>query len=363
MKLLFPTSILHTAQSLFTLLPILTIAAPLTNSTIQAAYHVIYSYTGPTPPEELTSLVSQGLIGGLILFGDNVSPNTSSIISSLQKTYASSSAYAGGPLLILTDQEGGQVRRLPGGPSLSEKSIGLSSYPPRAATAAGQQAASSLAAAGVNGNLAPVLDVFRAEGDFIDEFGRSYSNDSSVVSSCGEAFISAQQGAGALATAKHFPGLGAALKGQDTDSEPVTINLRLSELQDVDEAPYVDAIGAGVDMVMTSWALYPSLDKTYPAGLSQKWIQGELRGRLGYDGVTISDAIEAGALKAFGSDEERAVLASGAGLDLILAASQDYTQGEAIVGALVEAVENGTLDSGDFEAGTQRILGLRGKLN
>ncbi|MCJ1327700.1 hypothetical protein MMC10_004372 [Thelotrema lepadinum] len=331
-------------------------------SSTEAAYHVIYSYTGPSPPSGLVSLISQGLVGGLILFGDNIASNTSAVLSSLQSTYASSPAYAGSPLLIMTDQEGGEVRRLPGGPSLSEKDIGSSSYPPRSANAAGQQAAQALDAYNVNSNLAPVLDVFRTPGNFIDEFQRSYSNDSSIAASCGEAFIAAQQSAGVVATAKHFPGLGAAKAGQDTDAEPVTINLSLSQLRSVDEAPYVNAIQAGVDMVMTSWALYPALDSKYPSGLSSKWIQGELRGRLGYKGVTISDAIEAGGLRAFGSDEQRAVQATKAGLDLILAASGDWTQGQGIVDALVQAVGDGVVDAGAFGEGTQRILSLRGGL-
>ena len=359
MKFISIDLILHTSLALS---PFLLPRAASAISSTEAAYHVIYSYTGPDPPSGLVGLIGQGLVGGLILFGDNIASNTSDVISSLQSTYKSSSAYAGSPLLIMTDQEGGEVRRLPGGPSLSEKDIGSSSYPPRSANGAGQQAAEALSDYNMNANLAPVLDVFRTPGDFIDADERSYSNDSSIVGSCAEAFIAAQQGAGVLATAKHFPGLGAAKAGENTDAEPVTIDLSLSELQDVDEAPYVNAIDAGVDLVMTSWALYPALDDTYPSGLSEKWIQGELRGRLGYTGVTISDAIEAGGLEGFGSDEDRAVQATKAGLDLILAANRDWTQGQGIVDALVQAVGDGTLDEGAFGEGTQRILDLRGGL-
>lgn len=64
--------------------------------------------------------------------------------------------------------------------------------------------------------------------------------------------------------------------------------------------PYPAAIAAGVGLVMTSWAVYPALDPGRPAGLSRTVIQGELRGRLGFRGVTITDAIEAGALRRFG---------------------------------------------------------------
>jgi beta-N-acetylhexosaminidase len=75
----------------------------------------------------------------------------------------------------------------------------------------------------------------------------------------------------------------------------------------------VSAIAAGVKLVMTSWAVYPALDPSLPAGLSPAVIQGELRGRLGFAGVTITNGIEAGALARFGSVGNRAVLAASGG--------------------------------------------------
>jgi beta-glucosidase-like glycosyl hydrolase len=329
---------------------------------VQAGYHVIHSYPGLTPPASLLNLTQQGKVGGIILFSGNVGSNLVEVIESFQSAYAKSAAYIGKPLLIMTDQEGGEVRRLSGGPNLSEKEVGESSNPSQAATLAGEQAASSINGHKANCNLAPVLDVFRQEGNFIDEFQRSYGNTSGLVSKCAAAFITAQQKAGVIATAKHFPGLGAATTNEDTDVAPVTINLTLQELQSVDEVPYIKAIASGLDMVMASWALYPALDAKRPSGLSTAWIQGQLRERLGFKGVTITDAIEAGALKAFGNDENRAVLASQAGMDIILAAAMNATQGEAIVNALVTALSDGTLSQAAFDESTQRIIALRAKL-
>ncbi len=149
----------------------------------------------------------------------------------------------------------------------------------------------------MNVNLAPVLDVYRTPGDFDDQFGRSYSMNPDVVSRLGADFITAQQHVGVAATAKHFPGLGAAARSQDTDVAPVTLNLPASTIRGVDEFPYRAAIGAGVKLVMVSWAVYPSLGSKRPAGLSGLVI-GELRTRLGFKGVTITDALEAGAPRA-----------------------------------------------------------------
>ena len=211
----------------------------------------------------------------------------------------------------------------------------------------------------MNVNLAPVLDVYYKSGNFIDQFQRSYSNNASVVTTCGQAFITAQQQTGVAATAKHFPGLGSATKSQNTDTGPVTLNVSLSGLRSKDEVPYPAAIAAGVKLIMASWAIYPALDASFPAGLSSAVIQGELRGRLGYQGVTVTDAIEAGALTAFGSYGQRAVLAAQAGMDLLLCSAQDPTEGQAVVTALASALDGGQLDSATFTAAVQRVTALR----
>ncbi|MCO5549524.1 hypothetical protein L7F22_002996 [Adiantum nelumboides] len=265
----------------------------------------------------------------------------------------------------MTDQEGGQVRRLPGGPSLSEKQIGSSGNITQAAITAGQQAAEALREYSNNVNLAPVAGVYRESGNFLDQYGRSYSNQSNITSDCISAFISSQQSKrDVLATVKHFPGLGAAKTDQDTDAKPVTINLSLNELRSIDEKPFQSAIQAGVNLVMPSWALYPSLDSTYPSGLSRKWVTDELRNRLGFKGVIITDAIEAGGLNAFGSnDSYRSILALQAGQDLILAGARNVQQGWQIVQDLAIASTNGSINAQEWSQSTQRILALRSKIS
>ena len=98
-----------------------------------------------------------------------------------------------------------------------------------------------------------------------------------VVSALGADFIPAQQAGGVAATAKHFPGLGAATASQDTDEVPVTIHLSTATIRAVDEYPYQAAIAAGVKLVMVSWAKYPNLGSARPAGLSPAIVRGELR--------------------------------------------------------------------------------------
>ena len=324
-----------------------------------AGQRVIYSYAGLEVPETLLQQIRAGQAAGVIFFGDNISSDAqiTSVTDQLRAAQQQSPVQA--PLLLMTDQEGGEVRRLPGGPVQSAKQIGQSANPVSAANQAGTSAGQNLAGVGMNVNLGPVLGVYRQAGDFLDEYERSFGPNAQIVAECGRAFISAQQQVGVAATAKHFPGLGAAASSENTDAKPVTLSQSASELRAVDEAPYPDSIAAGVKLVMLSWAVYPALDAVNPAGLSATIVQGELRDRLGYTGVTITDAIEAGALGAFGTDEQRAVLAARAGMDLILCAARDVNQGVGVTMALADALDSGQLDSASFGAAISRVNSLR----
>jgi beta-N-acetylhexosaminidase len=330
-----------------------------------AGQRVIYSYPGLTPPASLISLIEHGEVAGVIFFGQNISSKAqiAGVIKQLDQADASPLNPVQAPLLLMTDQEGGQVRRLPGRPYLSEKQIGASplAQAQTLATEAGQGAAANLRSVGMNVNLAPVLDVYRQAGDFDDQFGRSYSMDPNVVSVLGSDMIKAQQGGGVAATAKHFPGLGAAAADQNTDVGPVTLHLSLATIRGIDEVPFAAAIAAGVKLVMVSWAVYPALGGR-PAGLSPNVVQGELRDRLHFTGVTITDALEAGALKAFGSTQHRTLRAALAGMDLMLCAAQNVTQGQQASGELAAAYSNGTLNGPAFLASVNRVIALRQSL-
>ncbi|WP_371477093.1 glycoside hydrolase family 3 N-terminal domain-containing protein [Kitasatospora sp. NBC_00315] len=324
-----------------------------------AGQRVVYSYRGPTPPEALFEDIRAGRAAGVIFFGENI-PDTArlkAVVAQLREAQRQSPVQA--PLLLMTDQEGGQIRRLPGEPVQSAKEVGLAADPDAAATRTGRAAGENLAGVGLNVNLAPVLDVYDTPGNFIDRTQRSYGKDPEAVASLGSAFVTAQQQAGVAATAKHFPGLGSAPAGSDTDTGPVTLPVALTVLRDVDEAPYSDAVAAGVDLVMLSWAVYPALDPDRPAGLSRTVVQQELRERLGFRGVTITDALEAGSLAAFGTPGQRAVAAAAAGMDLVLCSARDTVQGEQATTALADALDAGSLDRAEFTAAAARVTALR----
>ncbi len=332
-----------------------------------AGQRVIYGYSGLTPPASLLTLIRQGQAAGVIFFSGNYR-SRAQFTAAVQRLEAANRAATNPardyPLLLMTDQEGGYVKRLPGPPDHSQKWIGsraTAAARANQARQAGSGAAANLLSYGLNVNLAPVLDVYRTAGDFDDQFQRSYSMNPQVVSALGADFIRAQQRGGVAATAKHFPGLGAATASQNTDQRPVSIRLSKAVLQGDDEYPYQAAISANVDLVMVSWARYPRLGSGLPAGLSPTIVQGQLRSRLGFQGITITDAIGAGALGPYGSTQARALMAAEAGMQLILA-SDSVSQGTQCMTALGAGYRNGKLPRAAFRATVAQILTLRSSL-
>jgi beta-N-acetylhexosaminidase len=118
------------------------------------------------------------------------------------------------------------------------------------------------------------------------------------------------------ATAKHFPGLGAATV--NTDAAPATVTSPAPTLRARDLAPFRAAIAAGVPLVMVSHALYPALDPTRIASQSPVILGRLLRGSLGFRGVVVTDSIEAAAVRRRSSVASAAVRSIAAGADLVL---------------------------------------------
>jgi beta-N-acetylhexosaminidase len=332
-----------------------------------AGQRVIFSYSGLTPPASLLTLIRNGKAGGVLFFASNYASRSqfARAVRKLKDANAAATNPARGyPLLLMTDQEGGFVKRLPGAPDQSEKQLGMIaplSAAKAAARKAGGKTGNNLHGFGLNVNLAPVLDIYRKPGDFDDQYQRSYSQSKTVVSEVGAAFIGAQQNHGVAATAKHFPGLGPASARQNTDERPVTLKTPAATLRSKDEFPYRAAIKAGVKLVMVSWAVYPNLGSKRPAGLSSTIVQGELRDRLGFAGVTITDSIGAGALSHYGSVSNRALLAAKAGMQLILTTGSPST-GVSVTNGLLAGYRNGRLAKTAFRDTVIQILQLRASL-
>ena len=261
----------------------------------------------------------------------------------------------GAPLLTMIDQEGGLVKRLPGAPSGSPASMGRrgSAFVRRQ----GRSTAANLRGAGINVNLAPVVDLGRA-GSYQRRTQRAFAASPSAVSALGSAFVGGLQQGGVAATLKHFPGLGGVTR--DEDALVQTVGLSRATLRAADEAPFRAGMAAGARLVMTSTARYPSLSSR-PALLSPAISTGELRQRLGFRGVSITDDLDVVGLRPYGGPARLALAASAAGNDLLLYA-QSAEHGRRAVDATVDGVRSHHLSRTGLETSVRRILALRSAL-
>ena len=254
----------------------------------------------------------------------------------------------------MIDQEGGLVKRIDGAPSVSARVMGErgAAYSRRQ----GRRTALNLRNIGVNVDLAPVLDVARPGGDIADTF-RGFGSTAAGVAGTAVPFAEGLQGGGVAATAKNFPGVGAA--PVNTDSAVQRIGLSKATLRSVDEAPYRRFVAAGGEMVMLSTAIYPAYSDR-PAAFTRAVATDELRGRLGFDGVTITDALGTVAAQAFGDPAKAGLAAARAGADLLL-----YPDPEAArLGhrALARSLFSGALSRAAFVESAGRVLRLRHRL-
>ncbi len=315
--------------------------------------HMIFAYDGLQPAPALRRRIARGEAAGVILFARNVRSidQVRATMRSLQEIRRPAGLRA--PLIVMVDQEGGPVRRIPGAPARAAASVTSAEQ----ARADGRAAARTLRSAGANMDLAPVADVGRP-GAALQRERRTYGRSSADVGARAGAFARGLRAGGVRATAKHFPGFGAA--AINTDNAAQRIDTPLETLRSVDAAPFERLIGAGVDAVMVSTAVYPALDEL-PAAFSRRWIDGELRERLGFRGVSITDDLGTPAVASFGSHRRRAVLAVEAGIDLPLFSSS-YTAGAQAAEGLLAAARDGRLEGSLLREQARRVLALRARI-
>jgi beta-N-acetylhexosaminidase len=307
---------------------------------------VISSIDGTAPGPRLLARVRAGHVGGVILFERNIVSvaQVRDMVDRLQRAAA-----AGGRprLLVLVDQEGGQVRRFPTlPPTASPQSMGAQGA--AAASAQGRATAAGLRRAGVNVDLAPVADVPSVPGNFLGD--RAFASSADAVSRTACAFASALAAGGVAPTLKHFPGLGAA--PANTDFASATVRLPRAALRRA-YAPYRACAGKG--LVMVSSAAYSALPSRLPALLERTTYERELRQVAGFDGPTISDDLVAAALAPY---PDAGVRAARAGLDLLLYGGTERTAAKAHE-RLAAAVRSGSIGAQRIAEALARIAALK----
>ena len=310
------------------------------------------SFPGFAPPDWATRLVAEG-IGGYVVYGYNIAAPDQ--LRALTRRLRD----ANPEVLLSTDEEGGDVTRLAhtvGSPFPGNAALGVAddvALTERVYRAIGQQ----LAAAGLNLNLAPSLDVNTADDNPIIGT-RSFGADPVRVADQGAAAIQGLQSAGVAAAAKHFPGHGATRA--DSHLELPTVDVPLAVLRERDLAPFVAAIKAGTRAVMSAHIRVPALTGELPATFSDRALVDLLRGELGFTGTLVTDALEMGAAAALSGGVPRgAVLALAAGADLLcLGAEVDEELVDAVLAEIMAAVRDGRLPTARLEDAAAHVDAL-----
>ena len=221
---------------------------------------------------------------------------------------------------VAANQEGGIIQSLKGpGFSTIPSALEQSAIDPATLQTSAALWGRELASAGVNLNFAPVLDVVPpgtdAQNEPIGALRRGYGHDPATVSAHAVAFMRGMDGAGIATTGKHFPGLGRVTGNTDFTAAVVD---DVTTTTDAYLAPFRDAIGAGIPMVMVALAKYQRIDPTELAVFSPTVMRQMLRTSLNFTGVIVSDDLGATVAVANIAPADRAVDFLVAGGDFII---------------------------------------------
>ncbi|MGW0844508.1 glycoside hydrolase family 3 protein [Streptomyces sp. NPDC002787] len=304
-------------------------------------------------------LLAKYRVGGIIYFSwahNTRDPHQIAALSNgIQR--ASLGLPRGLPVLISTDQEHGIVARVGEPATLLPGAMALGAGGSRAdAREAGRIGGAELRALGIRQDYAPVADVNVNPANPVIGV-RSFGADPKAVAGLVAAQVKGYQGAGVAATAKHFPGHG------DTavDSHygfPVIEHTR-EQWTTLDAPPFLAAIRAGIDSIMTAHIMVPALDPSGdPATLSRPILTGILRERLGYDGVVVTDSLGMQGVREKYGDDQVPVLALKAGVDQLL----NPPSIDVAWNAVLAAVRAGELTEARLDASILRILRLKARL-
>ena len=305
-------------------------------------------------------------VGGVVLFDYDVptqravrnieSPSQVKALITFLKSVSAA------PLLVAIDQEGGIVARLKERhgfpPTVSHHRLGklndLQTTHKQATLVA-----KTLADLGINLNLAPVVDLcINPDNPIIARYERCFSADPLVVTHHALQFIRAHHERGVLCAPKHFPGHGSSTEDSHLGLTDVTDTWSRVELE-----PYVRIIGAGqADAIMTAHVFIATLDKQYPATLSQATIKGILRKELNYDGVVISDDMQMGAIINHYGFEMAVRKTIEAGVDILVFANNSVYEEDVArraIGVIRDLVQTGTISEARIDESYRRIRRLK----
>ena len=311
----------------------------------------------------LDGLIADQHVGNVIYLGGWDGAARVKQTSAHLQAQATPAATAGIPLLLAADQEGGEVRQLRGeGFSKVPSAKVQAQMSSTELTAAAKVWAGELKAVGINVNLAPVTDTVPTEigkgNEPIGKYGRQYGSDPATVTKASTAFLKGMIEGGIMGTVKHFPGLGRVQNNTDFNTSGITDSV--ASTKDPFLAPFTAGVKAGAGLVMVSSARYPGLDATKTQAMFSKPIITDLlRGQLGFEGVVITDDINAKSVRSIPA-ATRAVDYVTAGGDILL------TGDPASVPAMTKALaDKARADEGfatALESSVLRVVALKERM-
>jgi beta-N-acetylhexosaminidase len=310
----------------------------------------------PEEENEVLSLVAEGRLGGLILFGRN-GETAAEVLRLAKALFEAARQQAVHPPIIAVDQEQGPVCRIRRGVTLFPGPSFLGSLGRTETTASvAHWVAREMAALGMHLNFAPVADVVAIAPPPAVLLGRAFGSDPDLVAGHVGAWIRGSQRAKIAACAKHFPGHGSV--AADSHRQLPFDRSSLDFLQRNHLPPFTAAIQADVAAIMVGHVAYEALHPGVPASLSNRVIKGLLRNALGFRNLTITDDLEMEATAGKSSLESLVLQALAAGEDMALVGRNlraDAPSPTELVRELETAARRGKLDRDRLQEALRRV--------
>jgi beta-N-acetylhexosaminidase len=321
---------------------------------------------------ELKRQIVENKLGGIVLFGAPLYESVH-LVNRMQEA-------AKTPLLISLDAETGIGMRFTDVENFPWNMAMAATGNPELARRAGIITGREARGMGILQVYSPVFDVNNnADNPVINV--RSFGENPTEVGRFGVAFMEGIQSQRVIATGKHFPGHG----DTNVDSHrglPI-IDVSRQRLDSVELPPFKQAINAGIASIMVAHIGLPQIDSTEIKQL-KKSIQGDaeegaeivtekatmpatlstiiqtelLRKELGFKGLIVSDAMSMSGLTLYFDQDEAAVRAFLAGVDILeKPADVDLT-----IKGLRAAVQNGRISESRLNESVRRIMAWKHEL-
>ena len=323
---------------------------------------------------EITLALKKYDFGGVILFSQNTknATQTTKLINNIQNAHLSGGFKS--KMFVAVDQEGGRVTRLktgtqmPGNMALAATGDASNAY--KAANVIGEE----LAAQGFNLDFAPVVDVNSNPANPVIGV-RSFSEDPNVVVQYGTQYVNGLHSQKVMTCLKHFPGHGDT--AVDSHTGLPKVDKTYEELLKNELVPYA-SLASSSDFIMTAHIQYPQIEKEMcvskasgqkiylPATLSKKFLTEILRGKLGYQGLIITDSMEMDAISTNFDKLDASVRAINAGADILLmpvglTSAKHLKELDTYIESLTAKVKSGEIPEARLNESVTRILRTKDK--